>query len=196
VKAFVATKNLGKLDELRAIFSGSILDLDSYPDYAEPEEDGATYLDNARLKAQALRAQLQAVGGSAAVLADDSGLEVRVLDGAPGIFSARYGGGSIAWTERRRKVLAAMDGVPLAERVARFVCALVLISPDGEEHSGTGTVDGILTTGERGTGGFGYDPLFYYPPLKRTFAELSEHEKNGVSHRRRAADALLVALSP
>jgi XTP/dITP diphosphohydrolase len=195
VKVAVATKNLGKLNELRTIFAGSHFDLETFPDYAEPEEDGATYLENALLKARALHAQLQAAGVSAAVLADDSGLEVRALDGAPGIFSARYGGGSIAWPERRRKVLAATEGVAPDDRSARFVCTLVLISTDGVERNGIGTVEGFLTTEERGGGGFGYDPLFYYPPLKRTFAELTEIEKNGVSHRRRAADALLAALS-
>jgi XTP/dITP diphosphohydrolase len=195
VRVAVATKNLGKLNELRAIFAGSHFVLETFPDYAEPEEDGKTYLENALLKARSLCAQLQAAGVSAAVLADDSGLEVRALDGAPGIFSARYGGGSIAWPERRRKILAAMDDVAPDDRSARFVCTLVLISPDGIERNGVGTVDGFLTTQERGGGGFGYDPLFYYPPLKRTFAELTETEKNGVSHRRRAADALLAALS-
>jgi XTP/dITP diphosphohydrolase len=128
------------------------------------------------------------------VLADDSGLEVDALEGKPGVYSARYGGTDIGWPERRAALLAEVRGVPPYRRAARFVCALALIEPGREPIVVTGHVTGYLLEVESGAGGFGYDPLFFHPPSGRSFAALSEKEKNAVSHRRRAADALLAAL--
>jgi XTP/dITP diphosphohydrolase len=149
---------------------------------------------NALLKARALARQLLDAGITASTLADDSGLEVDELENRPGIHSARYGGDEIGWPQRRAALLAELDGVPEAARTARFLCTMALVKPDGDAFIATGEVEGRLLTAEQGTGGFGYDSLFYCPPLDRTFAEITEDEKNVVSHRRRAADALLEAL--
>lgn len=195
MKTYVATKNLGKLDELRAIFRGSRLALDTYDGYADVEEGEADYVENALLKARALQAQLRAAGVEAAVLADDSGIEVEALDNRPGVLSARYAGADATWADRRAALLAEMRGVHEIERGARFVCVMALLLPTGEELIGEGIVDGRLTTEEHGEGGFGYDPIFFYPPSHKTFAELPTATKNRLSHRARAAGALLEALA-
>lgn len=194
MKTFVATQNAGKLRELQAIFSGSPLQLAKPRKYADVVEDADSYVGNAILKAQTLAAILQERRIEGMVLADDSGLEVDALDGRPGVYSARFGGADIGWPERRAALLAELRGVPPYRRSARFVCALALIEPGREPITATGQVSGYIQEVERGTGGFGYDPLFFYPPYGRSFAALTEKEKNEVSHRRRAADALLSAL--
>jgi XTP/dITP diphosphohydrolase len=195
MKTFVATKNLGKLAEMREIFAGSAIELDTYPLYADVEESADDYVGNARLKAAALAKQLREAGIPAAVLADDSGLEVDALDGRPGIYSARYAGAATPWPERREALLAEMRDVPADRRGGRFVCSMVLVLPEGRERDGFGTVEGHLVEEVRGRFGFGYDPLFVPDGDTRTFAEFPEQEKNRVSHRRRAADALLAALA-
>jgi XTP/dITP diphosphohydrolase len=194
VKTYVATKNAGKLAELRAIFAGSPLDLDAYAAYADVVEDADSYVGNALLKARALACQLSAVGIFAAAIADDSGLEVEGLSGRPGVYSARYAGANASWPQRRAQLLSELHGVPESKRGARFVSAMALILPGGEERTSFGAVVGRIAEEERGAGGFGYDPLFLYPPRGRTFAELGADEKNGVSHRRAAADELLRAV--
>jgi len=195
MKTFVATKNLGKLAEMREIFADSAIELDTYPLYADVEESANDYVGNARLKAAVLAKQLHEAGVVAAVLADDSGLEVAALDGRPGIYSARYAGVETSWPDRREALLAEMRGVRPDRRDARFVCSMVLILPDGRELDGFGTVEGRMVEDVRGRFGFGYDPLFVPDGDTRTFAEFPEVEKNRVSHRRRAADALLAALA-
>lgn len=191
---YLATKNEGKLRELRAIFAGSQIDVDAYPGYRDVEETAEDYAGNALLKARALRDQLRdASEGDAAVLADDSGIEVDALGGKPGIYSARYAG-DVEWPKRRATLLSEVHGVPEERRGAKFVCAIVMIAPDGREYEGHGEVKGLIAHHEVGTHGFGYDPIFYYPPLSKTFAELSEEEKNRLSHRYHAAQSLLVAL--
>jgi XTP/dITP diphosphohydrolase len=119
---------------------------------------------------------------------------VDALGGRPGIYSARYGGSSIGWPERRAALLAELRGIPPYLRTARFVCALAFLEPGREAITATAQVDGYIVEAEQGTGGFGYDPLFLYPPARRSFASLTEKQKNEISHRRRAADALLLAL--
>ncbi len=193
---FVATKNLGKLDEMQAIFAASTLELRPYDAYAEVIEGERSYAENAELKAAALRAQLQAAGIHAAVLADDSGLEVRALGGRPGVLSSRYAGSEADWPARRARLLAELGEVPSVRRGAKFVCAMVLLLADGSASMGYGEVAGEIAAAERGGGGFGFDPIFYYPPEGVTFAELSPGRKNALSHRRRAAEALLSALAP
>lgn len=193
--AYVATKNVGKLREMRAIFSYHALELATYAGYADVAETADSYVGNALLKARALCAQLRESGIDAPVLADDSGLEVFALDGRPGVYSARYAGVQTGWPQRRATLLEEMRGVPAAQRGARFVCAMALILPAHRELTVLETVDGSIVTQERGTGGFGYDPIFFYPPRDCTFAELTEEEKNQLSHRRRAADAVLAAWS-
>jgi XTP/dITP diphosphohydrolase len=194
LRTFVATKNIGKLREMREIFAGSILELDTYAAYHEVEETADTYEGNASLKASELHRQLRAVGIDAAVLADDSGLEVTALDGRPGIHSARYGGLDLAWPQRRALLLRELEGVEPARLQARFVCALAFVDPSGELRTVRGTVEGTISVAQAGQGGFGYDPIFYYPPRERTFAQLPPGEKNAISHRQRAAEALLGTL--
>ena len=195
MRTFVASKNLGKLAEMREIFAGSELELETYPHYADVIESADDYVGNARLKAQSLSAQLHDAGIHAAVLADDSGLEVDALDGRPGIYSARYAGVETSWLDRRSALLSEMGGVPADRRNARFVCAMVLVLADGCELDGFGTVYGRLVEEVRGRSGFGYDPLFVPDGDTRTFAEFGEEEKNRLSHRRHAARALLEALA-
>jgi|ERR1700693_258561 len=191
MRAFVATKNAGKLRELRAIFAGSGWTLESYPGYAEPEEGATSYADNAALKARALRVQLAAAGVEGAALGDDSGIEVTALGDRPGVLSARYGGENASWSERRNALLAELAASGSGDRSARFVCVLHFIDSAGREYSARGEVEGRLATEERGSAGFSFDPIFEYPSAGKTFAELSEEEKNGVSHRAQAAQALL-----
>lgn len=194
MKTYVASKNAGKLREMRELFAGSPLELATYAEFADVDETAASYIGNAMLKARALSRQIHEAGIEAAVLADDSGLEVDALDGRPGVYSARYAGTDSSWTQRRGALLDELQEVPESARTARFVCVMVLIVPSGEPHVAIGSVDGRIAAREIGEGGFGYDPVFYYPPRDRTFAELTADEKNAVSHRRRAADALLSAL--
>jgi XTP/dITP diphosphohydrolase len=194
LKTYVATKNAGKLRELRELFAGSPLDLEVYPGYIDVDEDAASYVGNAMLKARALEGQLRDDDLYAAVLSDDSGLEVDALGGGPGILSARYAGSSSTWEQRRGLLLSEMHDVAEDLRTARFVCVMVLLLPQGEPHVTIGSVEGRITRHEIGDGGFGYDSIFYYPPLARTFAELRAEEKNAVSHRHRAADLLLASL--
>ncbi|CAK7053442.1 MAG: dITP/XTP pyrophosphatase [Paraeggerthella hongkongensis] len=148
---------------------------------SDPAEDADTFLGNARIKA---RAAHEASGGKA-VLADDSGLEVDALDGAPGVYSARYAGEDATDADNNAKLLSALADVPDRDRTARFVCTLVLIDEDGSETVARGTVEGRIGHEERGSNGFGYDPLFLPDVFAdgRTLAEALPEEKNAVSHR-------------
>ena len=148
---------------------------------SDPAEDADTFLGNARIKA---RAAHEASGGKA-VLADDSGLEDDALDGAPGVYSARYAGEDATDADNNAKLLSALADVPDRDRTARFVCTLVLIDEDGSETVARGTVEGRIGHEERGSNGFGYDPLFLPDVFAdgRTLAEALPEEKNAVSHR-------------
>jgi XTP/dITP diphosphohydrolase len=193
VNVYVATKNAGKLRELRAIFATYGWTLETYEAYADPEEGVDSYVDNAAAKARALREQLLAAGRTSAVLGDDSGLEVDALGGRPGVVSARYGGPDATWAQRRRLLreeLAASGG----DRGASFVCALHFIDVDGMETSVLRRLPGTIAETDRGEAGFSYDPIFTYPPLDRTFGEIDEERKNAISHRAIAAEALVEAL--
>jgi XTP/dITP diphosphohydrolase len=194
MKTYLASTNAGKQRELEAILAGSELELVTYPDYRETAEDALSYIGNAILKARALTEQLREVGVEAAVLADDSGIEVDALGGRPGLRSARYAGPESDWPQRRALLLSELQGVPDLLRTARFICVMALIVPGRELLTSLGVVEGYILGAERGSGGFGYDPLFLYPAAGLSFAELAPEEKNAVSHRRRAADALLAAL--
>jgi XTP/dITP diphosphohydrolase len=194
LKAYVASKNLGKIGELREIFTGTEIDLDTYPLYAEPIEGENSYAENAAIKARRLHEQLREAAIKGAVLADDSGLEVAALNGRPGVLSARYLGDDASWSARREGLLEELSAVLPDKRAAKFCCAMMLVLDDGTELTGYGEVEGVIADGERGKFGFGYDPIFLYPPASKTFAELADDEKNRVSHRRRAADSLLAAL--
>ncbi len=194
MKTYLASTNAGKLRELEAILSDSELELLIYPDYRETAEDAPSYIGNAILKARALAEQLREAGEEAAVLADDSGIEVDALGGRPGLRSARYAGPESDWPQRRALLLSELQGVPDLLRTARFICVMALIVPGRELLTSLGVVEGYILGADRGRGGFGYDPLFLYPAAGRSFAELAPEQKNAVSHRRRAADALLAAL--
>ena len=179
---------------MRAIFAGSSWDLESYPEYAEPDEGPTSYGDNAALKARALRAQLEAAGIDAGVLGDDSGIEVTALGGRPGVLSARFGGAAASWEDRRTALLRELASNGSVDRSARFVCVLHFVDRAGREFSARGEIEGSLATAERGSAGFSFDPIFEYLPAGKTFAELPEEVKNAVSHRARAARALLDAV--
>ncbi|MCB7037925.1 RdgB/HAM1 family non-canonical purine NTP pyrophosphatase [Eggerthella sinensis] len=159
---------------------------------SDPAEDADSFEGNARIKAQAARA----ASGGKAVLADDSGLAVDALDGAPGVYSARYAGEDATDADNNVKLLAALADVPDEQRTARFVCTLVFIDEDGTEEVAYGTIEGRIGREERGEHGFGYDPLFLPDVFDdgRTLAEALPHEKNAVSHRGNALRELRAKL--
>jgi XTP/dITP diphosphohydrolase len=184
MRLLLATRNAGKLRELRARVQGmDVLSLDDVQAMPEVEETEDSLEGNARLKALAA-----ARATSLWTVADDSGLFVEALGGAPGVRSARYAPGSDA--DRVQALLGAMEGVPDEERGAAFRCVLALASPEGEVRFARGECRGRILRGPRGAGGFGYDPVFLLPELGRTMAELSLEEKGRLSHRARAVDAL------
>ena len=191
---YVATKNAGKLRELESLFAGAPFSLATFDGYEDPLEGDISYADNAALKARTLRAQLGRAGIGGAVLADDSGLEVYALDRRPGVLTAYYGGAELPWPQRRRKLLDELERSGATDRRARFVCALHFVARSGRELASLATVDGEVAQDDRGELGFSFDPVFYFPPLGRTFAELTEAEKNRVSHRAIAAAGLLGAM--
>ncbi len=160
------------------------------PDARLPEETGATYVDNALIKAHAA-ARMTGIRA----LGDDSGLEVDALGGAPGLHSARFGGAGLDDAGRTALLLDALRDVPDERRTARFRCVIALVDPRGAERVVEGTVEGVITLAPRGDGGFGYDPVFFYPPLGRTLAELSADDKSRVDHRGAAVRALARALA-
>jgi non-canonical purine NTP pyrophosphatase (RdgB/HAM1 family) len=194
-----ATTNPHKLIEVRAALGPlafevrSLDSLDTVPD--EPEENEVTFQANARMKAR-----YYAEKTGIECLAEDSGLEVDALSGAPGVYSARYAGevGTRARRDRanNQKLLRELAGLPPARRTARFVCAMCLAIPEGRiVAEATGTYEGLIASAPRGKNGFGYDPLLYLPDEGRTSAELSPEEKNARSHRGRAARALALLLA-
>jgi len=194
VKVYVATKNAGKLRELRAIFAAYGWDLATYEGYADPIEGVDSYVDNAAEKARALREQLLAVGICEAVIGDDSGLEVAALGGRPGVISARYGGPDATWSQRRALLRDELLATGI-DRSAAFVCALHFIDAENKEISVLERLPGRIADRDRGEAGFSYDPIFTYPPLGLTFGELDEKRKNAISHRALAARALVDALA-
>ncbi|MBI5526964.1 MAG: XTP/dITP diphosphatase [Deltaproteobacteria bacterium] len=188
----VATRNRGKLREIAEMLGGFGIEIrspDDFPGAPEPVEDADTYRGNALIKARALRDH-----SGFAALADDSGLEVDSLDGAPGVVSARFAGPEQDPAKNRTELLRATAGVPEGKRAARFVCVIALALPGGDEHVFEGECKGTITTEERGSSGFGYDPIFFFPELGKTFAELDPATKNRVSHRARALKKLKEAI--
>jgi XTP/dITP diphosphohydrolase len=187
-KLLIASHNVGKLREFTALLAGLPLTLVTPGDLGldlDVEESGATYADNARLKATAY-----AQASGLLTLADDSGLEVHALGGAPGVHSARYAFGDDV--DRVRALLRALSKAPVPEqdRSACFRCVIVLATPSGVSWSSEGECAGHIIDTPRGSGGFGYDPVFYIPSYDRTMAELSPEEKNRISHRARAAQGM------
>jgi len=193
----IASRNPGKIREIRSICADWPVEWITADEHEGPwpdvEETGTTYLENARLKA---RAVAEDVGVPA--VADDSGIEVDALGGAPGPRSARYAGEGATDEENLRMLIRAVAGVPAAGRTARYRCVAVLAWPDGREVWAEGTCEGKLLSKPRGTGGFGYDPIFVPAGWDETMAELPAQEKDRISHRGRAFRALrdLVARDP
>jgi len=185
----LATGNAGKARELSILLAPLALRIESLRDHPTlrlPEESGSSYLENARIKAYAV---CRTVGVPA--LGDDSGLEVDALAGQPGVHSARYAGATATDQANVEKLLDALRGVPPERRTARFRCVLVLSAPGWAEISVEGICEGRIADGPRGERGFGYDPVFEPAEETRTFAELSDERKHLVSHRGRAARALI-----
>ena len=188
MKFVLASHNKKKLAELSAILSGAGIEIVPLPDDApEPEETGETFAENALIKAYSAHG----FTGLPAI-ADDSGLEVDALGGAPGVYSARYCAGTDC--DRNALLLRNMADVPDGARTARFVCAICCILPDGRKIEVQGTCEGTILREERGAGGFGYDPLFYVEQYACTFGELPAEAKNTISHRARALQKLYEAL--
>jgi XTP/dITP diphosphohydrolase len=196
VRVLAATANPDKLEELRFVFAPFGWTVEPFEGYAAPDEGETSYRENAAIKARALAKRLAARGGPrVAVVADDSGFEVRALGNRPGVTSARYGGPGATWPQRRALVLRELAATGGANRDARFVCAMHLIDAGGREYASEAFVPGRVALGERGAYGFGYDAIFEYPPLGCTFGELPMRRKNEISHRALAARALVEAAS-
>lgn len=177
----LASGNQGKIAEFQKLLDGLDIEVHSmkdYPQIGEIVEDGTTFAENALIKA---RTVCKITGKPA--LADDSGLMVDVLDGAPGIFSARFAGEAHDDAANNTKLLQQMESVPEEKRKGCFFCAIAIVLPDGREYTVEGTCPGKILRELRGDGGFGYDPLFYVEEMEKTFAELSIEEKNRISHR-------------
>jgi XTP/dITP diphosphohydrolase len=177
----LASGNKGKLAEFQRLLEGldvQIHSMKEYPEIGEIVEDGSTFAENALIKA---RAVCKATGKPA--MADDSGLAVDALDGAPGIYSARFAGEQRSDADNNAKVLQLLEGVEDGKRTARFFCVIAIVLPDGREYTVEGTCEGTILHALQGEGGFGYDPLFYVESLDKTFAEMTMEEKNRISHR-------------
>jgi XTP/dITP diphosphohydrolase len=180
----LATSNAGKVGEASAILEGTALRVVTVPMWLGEVETGTTYLENARLKASAALRMLRRP-----VLAEDAGIEVDALHGRPGVRSARFAGPAATSAQNNAKLLRLLAGA--SRRTARYRAVAVLLLPSGEEHVGEGVLEGSVAHGPRGSGGFGYDPLFVPEGETRTMAELTAEEKNAISHRGRALRDLL-----
>lgn len=189
-RVLLATSNRGKLRDFQHLFAGTGIELVLAADAGvdvDVEETGETFVANALIKARHA-----AAGTELPVLADDSGLAVEALDGAPGVYSARYAGTECDDHANNIKLISALDGVE--DRRAAFVCVLVLALPDGREIVTDGRCEGLIIGEERGSNGFGYDAVFFRPDLGRTFGEATPEEKNARSHRGAAVTALRTEL--
>ncbi len=193
----MATENDGKIKELRGMLNRKdfeVVSIRDFPDFPEITEDGDTFKKNAVKKAKA-------AGDFTGLLslADDSGLEVDYLKGAPGVYSARFAGEGCDDKANNEKLLALLKGVPKGQRTARFRCVVAIAEVGGRVHTTEGVCEGMITTKPAGKGGFGYDPLFYIPKYKKTFAEMEFALKNEISHRgqamRRAVEILKMFLT-
>lgn len=182
----IATRNKGKTAEIRELLKDYPVEIKNLNDFGpipEVEEDGDSFDENAYKKASFASRIL-----GLPALADDSGLCVDALDGAPGIYSARYAGGDATDEERCLKLLRDMEGK--TDRKAHFECVISIAVPSGYALTYEARCEGVISDSPAGSNGFGYDPVFYYPPLEKTFAEMSSEEKNSVSHRGKALNEL------
>ncbi|MBU0528308.1 RdgB/HAM1 family non-canonical purine NTP pyrophosphatase [bacterium] len=190
-KIVFATSNINKLREAQSILKDlpyQVIGLDEFPNIPEIKETGKTLLDNSLIKA---RTVYNLIGLPS--IGDDTGLEVEYLNGAPGVKSARYAGGNAAYKDNLNKLLKDLDGVPLGKRKAQFRTVISFVNALTEQWV-EGIVEGIIIDKPRGSGGFGYDPIFYLPELKKTFAEIPMDEKNKISHRGLALEKFRILL--
>lgn len=188
-----ATQNAGKIKEIRMIMADTGMEVISMKDAGinvDIDEDGSTYEENALIKARAVASLARDI-----VMADDSGLEVDALNREPGVFSARYLGEDTPYSIKNAEIIKRLEGVPDERRTARFVCAIAAVLPDGRELTARAAIEGRIGYEERGSNGFGYDPIFYVPQFDKTTAELTEEEKNQVSHRGKALQLMKEELS-
>lgn len=190
-----ATGNAGKLKEIRQILGSLGIEIISMADAGisdDIEENGRSFAENSMIKARAVAAKLKEADpdDESIVLADDSGLEIDYLNGEPGIYSARYMGKDTPYSEKNAAIIERLAGVPDDKRTARFVCAISAVLPDGKELSTRETMEGIIGYEIAGSNGFGYDPIFFLPEYGKTSAEITEDEKNAISHRGKALRAM------
>ena len=187
-KIVFATGNAGKVKEIRMILADlgmEVLSMKEAGICLDIEEDGTTYEENALIKARAVAAHTDAI-----VMADDSGLEVDALNKEPGVYSARYLGEDTPYSIKNAEIIKRLEGLEGEQRSARFVCAIATVFPDKSEVTTRATIEGQIGFEEKGTNGFGYDPIFYVPEFGKTTAELTEEEKNQVSHRGKALELM------
>lgn len=192
MKLILATRNKDKIKEIRALLSSLPLQLmtaDDFPETKEVVEDGKDCRENAIKKALEISRQT----GKPA-LADDSALEIDALNGAPGVYSSRFAGENVTYADNREKVLLLMDGVPEEKRTARFRTVLALVIPGKKEILTEGVTEGYIGHKEQGEEGFGYDPIFHLMGDGRSYSEMTQDEKNKVSHRARAAEKMKIIL--
>ncbi len=184
----LATKNRDKIREIKHLLRGlktKVLSIEDYPDLPEVHEDGETLRDNAIKKAVTIAAYT----GKWA-LADDTGLEVKVLNGAPGVYSARFAGPGCKYIDNNKKLLKLLGDLPINKRKAQFKCVMALADPQGKVHTVSGVINGYIGTRMQGTQGFGYDPVFVVPEYGKTFAQLGLKTKNQISHRGKALEKI------
>jgi len=189
----VATSNNGKLIEINELLKGYVtttLSLQDFPDLPEIEEDGLTFEENAIKKAR-----ITSLATGKPVIADDSGLMVEALGGKPGVYSARFAGNGASDAQNNEKLLRELTGIPAEKRLASFQCIIALYIPDGSCITFSGELEGLILESPRGSGGFGYDPLFLVREYGKTLAELSPEIKNRISHRGKALNKLQSYLS-
>lgn len=193
-KLIVASNNKHKISEIREIMKDLDFEILSLKDMGidiDVVEDGDTFMKNSYKKAYEICEYLKSKGDSDfLVMADDSGLMIDYLDGRPGVYSARYAGEHGDDLANNLKVLKELEGVPFEKRTGRFVCAIVLISSDGRVIKAEGKTEGFICDSMRGDNDFGYDPLFYVKEFDKTFAEITQEEKNSISHRGKALEEL------
>lgn len=184
-KIIFATKNKDKMKEVREILAGKdyeILSMEEAGISIDVVEDGTTFEENALIKSRTIRDYVK----DAIVLSDDSGLEIDYLNGAPGIYSARFEGENTPYSIKNQIILNKLEGVPDEDRTARFVCAVAAAFPDGTDQVVRGTIEGMIGYESAGENGFGYDPIFFVPEYRCTTAEMTAEQKNEISHRGKA----------
>ncbi|MBN1621583.1 MAG: XTP/dITP diphosphatase [Endomicrobiales bacterium] len=180
----LATRNKHKVREITEILGSTsikVLSLSDFKKIPEVVEDGSTLEENAVKKARVIALRLKRW-----TLADDTGLEVSYLNGAPGVYSARFAGPGCSYEDNNKKLLELLEGLPAEKRKAKFRCVIALSDPKGKARTAEGSVTGVIAERTRGRNGFGYDPLFFIPRYKKTFAELDSGTKNRISHRGKA----------